>query len=64
MNQFVALRLADRTKVDEAVRALRKMHSERSNTLYASALVTKDAGGNLSVQEITKEVMANPPSAL
>jgi uncharacterized membrane protein len=55
MNQFVALSLPDQMKVDEAISALRRLHSERSIKLFASAVVTKDADGKLSIQEITKE---------
>ena len=55
MNQFVALSLPDKMKVDGAISALRRLHSERSIKLFASAVVTKDSDGKLSVQEITKE---------
>ncbi len=55
MNQFVALSLPDKMKVDEAISALRRLHSERSIKLFASAVVTKDSDGKLSIQEISKE---------
>jgi len=55
MNQFVALSLPDKMKVDQAISALGRLHSERSIKLFASAVVTKDSEGKLSVQEITKE---------
>lgn len=53
MNQLVALSFPDQMKIEEAIRALRKLCSEHS--LYASVVVTKDSEGKLSVQEITKE---------
>ena len=55
MNRLVVLRFSDQVKTDEAIHALRKLHSERSVKLYASTAVARDSQGKLSVQEITKE---------
>jgi uncharacterized membrane protein len=55
MNQLVVLTLPDRTKIEETIRTLRKLHSEGGIKFYASAVVTKDGERKLSVQEITKE---------
>ena len=55
MNWLVVLRFSDEAKTDEAIRALRKLHSERSVNLAASTAVARDSQGKLSVQEITKE---------
>jgi uncharacterized membrane protein len=41
--------------MDAVISALRKLRSDRSNKLYASAVVTKSTARELSVQEITKE---------
>lgn len=53
MNKLVVLTFPNQTKIDEAVRALRKLHSDRK--LSASAVVAKNADGKLSVREITGE---------
>lgn len=55
MNQLVVLTFPNQTKIDEATRALRKLHSERSIKFYASAVVAKNADRKISVQEITRE---------
>ena len=55
MNRLVVLRFSNEAKTDEAIRALRKLHSERSVKLGASTAVARDSQGKLSVQEITKE---------
>jgi uncharacterized membrane protein len=59
MNRLVVLRFSDQAKADEAIRALRKLHSEshseRGVKLGASTAVVRDSEGKLSVQEITKE---------
>ncbi|MGP0092101.1 MAG: DUF1269 domain-containing protein [Xanthobacteraceae bacterium] len=55
MNRFVVLSFPDQVKTDEAIRALRKLHSEGNIKLYASAFLARDSHGKLSVQEITKE---------
>jgi uncharacterized membrane protein len=41
--------------MDQAIEALKKLHSERTIKMRGSAVVTKSAEGKLSVQEITKE---------
>jgi uncharacterized membrane protein len=53
MNELVVLTFHDQVKIDEGIRALRKLHSERSAKLYASAVVAKGADGKFSVREIT-----------
>ena len=55
MNRLVVLTFPDQTKIDEAIGALKKFHSERTIEMRGSAVVTKSADGKLSVQEITKE---------
>ncbi|HML08686.1 MAG TPA: hypothetical protein VK430_11235 [Xanthobacteraceae bacterium] len=55
MDRFVALSLPNREKIDAAIGGVKKFHSQHRSTVYASALVAKDADGKLSVQEITKE---------
>jgi uncharacterized membrane protein len=55
MKQLVVLKYSDQGKTDEAIRALKKMHSERNVKLSASTAVVRDAQGKLSVHEITKE---------
>ncbi len=55
INRLVVLRFSDQAKTDEAIRALRKLHSDRSVKLSASTAVARDSQGKLSVQEITKE---------
>lgn len=51
----IDLTFPNQTKIDEAIRALRKLHSGSGIKLYASAVLTKNADGKLSVQKITKE---------
>jgi uncharacterized membrane protein len=41
--------------MDQAIEALKRLHSERTIKMRGSAVVTKSAEGKLSVQEITKE---------
>ena len=55
MNQFVVFSFPDQVKTDEAIRALRALHSEGNVKFYAPAVVTRDSHGELSVQEVTKE---------
>jgi uncharacterized membrane protein len=55
VNRLVVLTFPDQTKIDEAIGALKKFHSERTIKMRGSAVVTKSADGKLSVQEITKE---------
>jgi uncharacterized membrane protein len=55
MNRLAVLIFPDQTKIDEAIGALKKIHSERTLKMLGSAVVTKSADGKLSVQEITKE---------
>jgi len=45
MNQIVVLIFPDQAKIDKAIRTLRKLHSERSIKLYASAVVAKNRNG-------------------
>lgn len=55
MNELVVLTFPDQVKIEEAVRTLRKLHSERSAKLYASAIFAKRADGKFSVREVTDE---------
>ena len=55
MNELVVLTFPDQVKIEEGIQALRKLHSERSAKLYASAVVAKGVDGKFSVQEITDE---------
>lgn len=53
MNKLMVLIFRNQEKIDEAIEALRKLHSEHK--LYASAVAVKSIDGKFSVQEITKE---------
>ena len=55
MSKFVAIVFPSEDKIPEAIRALRSMHGGEGIKLYGSAVVVRDPGGKLSVQEITKE---------
>ena len=55
MNRLVVSTFPDQTRMDQAIEALKKLHSERTIKMRGSAVVTKSAEGKLSVQEITKE---------
>ena len=55
MNRLVVLTFPDQNKIEETVRALQKIRSERNIKLYGSAVVAKDADGKFSVREITTE---------
>ena len=54
MNPLVVSTFPDQTRMDQAIEALKKLHSERTIKMRGSAVVSKSAEGNLSVQEITK----------
>jgi uncharacterized membrane protein len=55
MGKFVVVIFPDEAKTHQGTRALTELHAEGSITLYASAIIARDPGGKLSVQEITKE---------
>jgi uncharacterized membrane protein len=55
MSKFVVVIFPDEAKIPQATCALQDMHAEGSIKLYASAVVARDSGGKLSVQEVTKE---------
>lgn len=55
MSKFVVIVFPSEEKIPEAIRALRSMHGGEGIKLYGSAVVVRDQGGKLSVQEITKE---------
>ncbi len=55
MSKFVAIVFPNEERIPEAIRALRNMHGGKGIKLFGSAVVVRDQGGKLSVQEITKE---------
>jgi len=55
MSKFVAVVFPSEEKIPQAILALRDMHGGDGIKLYGSAVVARDPGGKLSVQEITKE---------
>ncbi len=55
MSKFVVVVFPSDEKIPEAIHALRTMHGGEGVKLYGSAVVARDPGGKLSVQEITKE---------
>ncbi len=55
MSTFVVVIFPDEAKIPQATAALKKMHAEGSIKLYGSAIVARDPGGKLSVQEVTRE---------
>ncbi len=55
MSKFVVVVFPDAAKITQATRALKDLHTKGSIKLYASAVVAREAGGKLSVQEVTKE---------
>jgi uncharacterized membrane protein len=54
VNPLVVSTFPDQTRMDQAIEALKKLHSERTIKMRSSAVVSKSAEGKLSVQEITK----------
>jgi uncharacterized membrane protein len=55
VTEFVALGFPDQTRIDKAIRAVEKFQSNHSDSLYASAVVSKSTDGKISVQEIIRE---------
>ena len=55
MSKLVIVNFPVEGQTRHGIGAIKKMHAEGSVKLYASAVVTKDSGGKLSVQEITNE---------
>ena len=56
MSKFVVTTFGDETKAYEATRALKELHAEGEITLYGYAVITKDAGGKVSVKEAPDEL--------
>lgn len=55
MTKLITVIFPDEAKVHEGIRVLKEVQAEGSIKLYASAVVARDSGGKLSVQEITQE---------
>jgi uncharacterized membrane protein len=55
MSKFVVVIFPDEAKITQGTRALKDLHAEGIIKLYASAVVARDSGGKLSVQEVIKE---------
>ena len=55
MSKLVVVMFSNAARIQEAIGALKKLRAEGSIKLYASTVVARDAGGKLSVQEVTKE---------
>jgi uncharacterized membrane protein len=51
MSKFVVVVFSDEDKAYEGVRAFEELHQEGTLTVYAGALVVKDAAGQASVKE-------------
>ncbi|MGO9361143.1 MAG: DUF1269 domain-containing protein [Xanthobacteraceae bacterium] len=51
MSKFVVATFGGEAKAYEGTRALKELHAEGDLTLYGMAVITKDAGGKLSVKE-------------
>lgn len=60
VNRLTVLIFPDQTRIDEAIGALKTIHSERTIKMLGSAVVTKSTDGKLSVQEITEEGHGGP----
>ena len=55
MSKFVVVIFPDGTNISQGTKALKDLHAKGNIKIYASAVVARDSGGTLSVQEITKE---------
>ena len=64
MNWFVVLSFPDQVKTDEAIRALRKLHSEGNVKLHASAVVARDFMESYRCRRLPKKDLVGRPSAL
>ena len=51
MSKFVVTTFGSEANAYEGTRALKELHAEGNLTLYGMAVITKDAGGKLSVKE-------------
>lgn len=51
MSKFVVATFSTEAKAYEGTRALKDLHAEGELTLYGLAVITKDAGGKLSIKE-------------
>ena len=50
MNRLVVLKYSDQARTDEAIRSLRKMHSDRNIKFYASAAVVETIGKSVGAR--------------
>src|SRR6266478_4235086 len=64
MSKFVVTTFDSEAKAYEGTRALKELHSEGNITLYGMVVVTKDAGGKLSVKEGTDELTGTAVGSL
>ena len=55
MNKYVMVVLSDESKAYEAVHQLRELHREGSISVYATAVIHRDASGAVSVRERSDE---------
>src|SRR5690349_388312 len=55
MNKMIVTVFNDESRAYKGVNALKELHAEGSLTLYATAVVTKDARGVVSVKQATDE---------
>ena len=55
VSKLIVVSFPDETKIREGIRALKEMQAGGNIKIYASAVVAKDSGGKLSVQEIAHE---------
>lgn len=55
MSKFVVIIFSNEAKAYQGIRALKLLHSEGSLVLYATAVLAKDADGNLSTKESAPE---------
>ena len=55
MSKYVVVVFPDESKAYEGVRAFGELHSERSLTLYGTAVIAKDADGKVSTKDIQDE---------
>jgi uncharacterized membrane protein len=55
MSKFVVVIFPDAAMIHEGIGVLKKLRAEGGIELYGSTVVARDAGGKLSVQQITRE---------
>ncbi len=56
MSKFIVTTFSGEANAYEGTRALRELHAAGDLTLYGLAVITKDAGGKLSVKEGPEEL--------